>query len=226
MKIRARISAKLKDRSGASITYALLLFLVCAVVSSVVLAAGTAASGRMSKAVETDQRYYAVTSAAGYLRKMIEGKSVKVVKKNVSTAGSTETVPDGNPQMNDAVYNEGSLDLLTEAAAYYTKLKSAGATETSVTRENISMLVGSEASPEASLTVSINEKLDTVSGKITLTLKNTEGDPYSITMVFDPDIKETVDSKTENNVNDAGVITTTRTVTETTKMTWSLSRIG
>ena len=75
MKIRARISAKLKDQSGASITYALLLFLVCAVVSSVVLAAGTAAAGRMSKAVETDQRYYAVTSAARVLKEQLDGKT-------------------------------------------------------------------------------------------------------------------------------------------------------
>ena len=81
MKIRARISAKLKDQSGASITYALLLFLVCAVVSSVVLAAGTAASGRMSQSVSNDQRYYSVTSAAEFLKKELDGKSV-VLKKN------------------------------------------------------------------------------------------------------------------------------------------------
>lgn len=75
MKIQARISAKLKAQTGASITYALLLFLVCAVVSSVVLAAGTAAAGRMSKAVETDQRYYAVTSAARVLKEQLDGKT-------------------------------------------------------------------------------------------------------------------------------------------------------
>lgn len=66
---------KLTSQSGASITYALLLFLVCAVVSSVVLAAGTAASGRMSQSVESDQRYYSVTSAAEYLKKQLDGKS-------------------------------------------------------------------------------------------------------------------------------------------------------
>ena len=66
---------KLTSQSGASITYALLLFLVCAVVSTVVLAAGTAASGRMSQSVESDQRYYAVTSAAEYIKNQLDGKT-------------------------------------------------------------------------------------------------------------------------------------------------------
>lgn len=74
------LKRKLTSQSGASITYALLLFLVCAVVSSVVLAAGTAASGRMSQSVESDQRYYAVTSAAEFLKKHIDGQKVTLKK--------------------------------------------------------------------------------------------------------------------------------------------------
>lgn len=59
---------KLRSQRGASITYALLIFLVCAVVSSIVIVAGTTAAGRMSNLAESDQRYYAVTSAAGLLQ--------------------------------------------------------------------------------------------------------------------------------------------------------------
>ena len=62
-----RIKKKLNSERGASITWALLIFLVCTVVGSAVLVAGTAAAGRMSKLAESDQRYYAVTSAAGLL---------------------------------------------------------------------------------------------------------------------------------------------------------------
>ena len=61
-----------QDEQGASLSIALLLFLVCAVVSTVVLAAGTAASGRMSQSVESDQRYYAVTSAAEYIKNQLQ----------------------------------------------------------------------------------------------------------------------------------------------------------
>ncbi len=74
------IKNKIRSRRGASLTFALLLFLVCAVVGSVVLVAGTAASGRMSQIAEMDQRYYSVNSAARLLIEMMENKSVRVEK--------------------------------------------------------------------------------------------------------------------------------------------------
>lgn len=77
---------KIKSQRGASITFALLLFLVCAVVSSVVIVAATTASGRMSSLPEIDQRYYAVSSAAELLGKALDGQVVTVVK------GQTETI--------------------------------------------------------------------------------------------------------------------------------------
>ncbi len=85
------IKRKLNSERGASITWALLIFLVCAVVGSAVLVAGTTASGRMSKLAENDQRYYAVTSSAGLLRDIL-GKSITVTR----TASGT---------LNDAKYN-------------------------------------------------------------------------------------------------------------------------
>ncbi len=67
---------------------ALLLFLICALLSSVVLAASTAMSGRHSQLAETDQRYYSVVSAAQLLREDFDGKPVTVTlvqEKNVTT---------------------------------------------------------------------------------------------------------------------------------------------
>ncbi len=63
------IRQKLNSQNGASITYALLLFLVCAVVGSIVLTAGTASAGRFSGLSENDQQYYSVTSAAELFRR-------------------------------------------------------------------------------------------------------------------------------------------------------------
>ena len=74
------IRNKLRSRRGASLTFALLLFLVCAVVGSAVLVAGTAAAGRMSKIAEMDQRYYSVHSAARLLIDMMEKSDVRVEK--------------------------------------------------------------------------------------------------------------------------------------------------
>lgn len=66
------IKNKLSSQRGASLTFALLMFLVCAVVGSAVLTAGTAAAGRMSRIAETDQRYYSVNSAARLLIELLE----------------------------------------------------------------------------------------------------------------------------------------------------------
>lgn len=68
-----RMKNKLRSNQGASMLLALLLFLVCAVVGSVVLASATAAAGRMSELAEMDQRYYAVTSAAELLADQWKG---------------------------------------------------------------------------------------------------------------------------------------------------------
>ena len=80
-----KLTAKLRSGRGASITFALLLFLVCAVVGSVVLAAGTAAGGRVSQLAQADRRYYAVTSAAKLFRDELDGQSYTIVRTKTTT---------------------------------------------------------------------------------------------------------------------------------------------
>ncbi len=87
-----RLLRKLRSRTGASITFALLLFLVCTLIGSVILAAGTAAAGRVSKLNEMDQRYYSVTSAADLLAGMLDGQSVTVIRtRTLETTTVKET---------------------------------------------------------------------------------------------------------------------------------------
>lgn len=90
-----RLRQKLISQSGASITYALLLFVVCAAVSAVVLTAATAAAGRMSKLKENDNRFYCVTSAAEVLRKELDGGSTTIVfdGSNMIKFNSGESLP-------------------------------------------------------------------------------------------------------------------------------------
>ena len=79
------IKNKIRSRRGASLTFALLLFLVCAVVGSVVLVAGTAVSGRLEELAESEQRFYAVNSAAELIVCQLCGEDNKVTisaKKN------------------------------------------------------------------------------------------------------------------------------------------------
>ena len=108
-----RIKKKLNSRKGASITYALLIFLVCAVVGSAVLVAGTTAAGRMSEVVKSDQRYYAVTSAARMLIDQIDGVPVTIIKKD---EGGTVSYIDGN---GNPLTPAAPKDSLALEAAYY-----------------------------------------------------------------------------------------------------------
>lgn len=87
--MKKRLPAKLRSQAGASITFALLLFLVCAVLCSVIIAAATASSGRMSQIAENDQRYYAVSSAAELLKTLIDGKTVSIVEVKESNVTTT-----------------------------------------------------------------------------------------------------------------------------------------
>ena len=84
------LKKKLNSERGASLTWALLIFLVCTVVGSAVLVAGTAAAGRMSKLAVNDQRYYAVTSTAGFMRDVL-GQEITVTRTIGVDAGSGDT---------------------------------------------------------------------------------------------------------------------------------------
>lgn len=109
-----KLKQKLKSQTGASITFALLLFLVCAVVGSAVLVAGTAAAGRMSKVAEMDQRYYAVNSAARLLVDTIQEKPLEIVKKETAETGPVYMI-DGNPFS----YPSSSITSIPIEAAYW-----------------------------------------------------------------------------------------------------------
>ncbi len=83
--MRKQILKKLKSNDGLSLAIALLLFLICAVVASVILTAGTAASGRLSKKAELDQKYYLVNSVADLLVEELEGKTIIKEEKTGSS---------------------------------------------------------------------------------------------------------------------------------------------
>lgn len=85
--MRMTVFKKIRSRKGASITFALLAFLVCAVIGSVVLSAAIASSGRVSGLAEMDQRYYAVTSAAQLFSDALDGQSYTIERIHVSNVG-------------------------------------------------------------------------------------------------------------------------------------------
>jgi len=105
--MKKAVSEKLRSSEGASLLIALLLFLVCAIVSSVILTAGTAAAGRLSKKAELDQKYYLVNSAAEILAEELEGKMI--IKEEKTDEVSAITYKDMNGNTITAGINDSLL---------------------------------------------------------------------------------------------------------------------
>lgn len=78
MRVYSDIKTKIKSENGASIAFALLLFLVCIVVSTIIITAATAASGRLSNLAKMDQKYYLVNSVAEMIEDTFNNEVVVV----------------------------------------------------------------------------------------------------------------------------------------------------
>ena len=118
------IKKKLRSQYGASITFALLLFLVCAALCSVIIVAATTAAGRMSKLAETDQRYYAVTSAAELMKDLLK-EPVSIVQRDeiiwdeITTNIKTETTVTTTVEAEDSTEEEKKYKQVTETTTTF-----------------------------------------------------------------------------------------------------------
>lgn len=72
---------KLRSQSGVSLSVALLFFVVCAALASMILAAAYAASGRVTKTMSLDQSQYAVDSAASLIRDELKSDVIVIQEK-------------------------------------------------------------------------------------------------------------------------------------------------
>ena len=70
------VQRKIEDRSGASLSVALLFFLVCAIVGSILIAAASVAIGRMKNIEKGEQERYAVDSAMNLISEKMEGGEI------------------------------------------------------------------------------------------------------------------------------------------------------
>lgn len=203
------IQKKLSSRRGASLTFALLIFLVCAVVGSVVLTAGTAAAGRMSKITEMDQRYYSVNSASKLLIDMIDGKTVTIIEtKPKGTGNRTYEYEDGKE------YRDDSFDsIVKEAADYYIKnvAVSGGFVRKGLGRYALALTVGENTDLNAVMNEEIKDD-----GSMVLTVENAvsdkQKDVYAMELSFSADIKKSED------VQDKQTVTTW-------KITWNIQNV-
>ena len=171
------IKKKLRSQRGASLTFALLIFLVCAVVGSVVLAAGTASSGRMSQIAEMDQRYYSVNSAARLLTELIDGKSVTIVRTEQEGLSPTYQNENG------IAINDYNFDSIARHAAYCI-----------ATEKNASYTLQMKVNDNEDLNVQISEKITISPEKLILTVQNEDNaNAYAMKLTFSPDVNKVVE---------------------------------
>lgn len=90
---------KLKSQRGASIIFALLVFMLCAFGGVAALVSAAANAGRYARLEDDQQQYLSASSAAGLLRDELSGKtvSVKLTMRHVHTWWYANTAAVGSP---------------------------------------------------------------------------------------------------------------------------------
>lgn len=115
------VQQKLHDRSGATLTVALLFFIMCAAAGSVILAAATTSTGRLSELQASDQNYYAVVSAAKLIRDEIDGQTIGVQQTETKTTTVTSSTDDGGTPgdtSDDTIVEETKIEYTYSSPTY------------------------------------------------------------------------------------------------------------
>ena len=236
---------KLRSEAGASITFALLLFLVCAALSAVVLVAATTAAGRLKNLAVSDRSYYSVMSAADYITDQMDDNTVSVVGLNNSTSYHYFMKP-MNEVTEEDIKNIDNIDVTIVPDTDEENLTTAGVTSVS-TSEGESELSASFAgvmaelyagentsgkhtlsfSESADMTVSIRETFDSSKGLVYMTLypgadaDDTAGTAGgAVKLVFSYDEAEKYPPVTQVETEDD-----VRRVTYGREMTWHLVKL-
>lgn len=97
---------KLVSERGATITLALLLFIVCVTLGSIILAAASASSGRMSELAKMDQRYYSVTSAVELFQDQLGDGYAEAVQTRTCSVPMTDSAA----VLNEDEVKEGDVE--------------------------------------------------------------------------------------------------------------------
>ena len=217
-----KAAEKLKSSRGASLMMALLLFLACAVVGSAVLTAGTAASGRMSKIAESDQRYYSVNSAANLLIDLLQDQTVTVRKVESSKGSEAEVYYRSEDNPTFTKYESLTKTTLPVEMAY---LITSGSTDAELKlSSDADPLKADEENPTPSPFADVSGKLSP-EGKLEFTIVSAVKDSapaaettqkYTLAVTFAADKRETRSVE----LKDDETITTTDT-----SYTWKLSDV-
>ena len=181
-----KITKKLKSENGASLSFALLLFLVCAAIGGVVLNAGTLSTSKLVDRATMDKRYYEVTSAVEFLKDKFEnGEAVVITRTNTNDTSWTFSC-NGSDDLSSLfakalLEDTSDLKKLYDSNFYH-----------SASFEN---LILHFKSSDGLITHEVNITPNINNGVVILDVKSTDG-KYWLKITLSPDIKE-VTSKNE-----------------------------
>ena len=212
-----KLKQKLKSQTGASITFALLLFLVCAVVGSAVLVAGTAAAGRMSKVAEMDQRYYAVNSAARLLMEQIDGtdNTVTIIEQVEGSSGTpVYYYLDASGSLKP--YDPGNIDTVALLLAYQLA-QTGGSSPLDIDLDLSTTITGETSTGKPPLDVKITGTANDEQMTLTITSQDSDTLQYALELQFNLTRSEVSDLAT---INKNGILLERETTT--CKYTWNL----
>jgi len=112
---------RIRSNAGATILIALLFFLMCAVAGSIILAAGTSASGRVSGLIEQEQSYYSVTSAAQLIKGEIENQEFDYYYKASDESKTPIAITNPDSDIAKVLINGGKTILSGSSDTTYTE---------------------------------------------------------------------------------------------------------
>lgn len=228
-----QLKKKVSSETGASITYALLIFLVCTVVGSVVLTAGTAAAGRIAQVARMDQKYYSVSSAVQLLEEELCDKEVTIVRREVKQAGGESSY---TTLINGTSYDSkpANTSFLTRQAINF--LYGDGDAFNNATAMGYSMYNGNKSTTDFSLSLSgggtgINSDKLGVTGRckmrsdgtlrLTVTDQVDSNNNYSLCLILSAHIDED-----ESVSTTPGSSNPTTTTVKTSRINWSVSGVS
>ena len=209
------LKRKLRSRRGASITFALLLFLVCAVVSSVVIVAATAAAGRMSERAQIDQRYYAVSSAVSLLRD--ECTDVRVVTRHTENASGAITSGPTVTQLVDLSTDTptvissdsyGNYPILTDATVLLVQKIEGDTPDTSAADATLALTAGTTVE-NAALNCTIEEFIKGQSKQMVLRVGNQAAEGVTKRYILDLTLNASLRQSKRESGAGSTVVTTT-----------------
>lgn len=114
-----QILKKIKSESGASLVLAILVFLICALVGSTILAAATASSGTITSAWQNDKDVYTLKSTEKILEQSFTDKTWKAVDyPSRDTNGKITAIPTSSTA--DDMYQYLCIQTFNEGTAQKT----------------------------------------------------------------------------------------------------------